>query len=193
MEPNNDPYQRVGNELTVSRPGERTICEIKRHPIGIIGIYGMIILILIVVAVVAFEVAPALTRSSGYSGTVTQIGAVIFGVTLLSSLIYAFIAQKVYWGNRWVVTTDSVTQILQTGLFTRQSSQLALHDIEDITSEQNGLLSQALNFGVLKAETAGHRAKFVFLYCPNPNFYAQTILQAREAFEDHLHGTDGSP
>jgi hypothetical protein len=88
-----------------------------------------------------------------------------------------------YWGNSWVVTTDSITQVNQTGLFTRQSSQLSLANLEDVTAEQNGILAHAFNYGLLKAETAGEHSKFSFYYCPNPNLYAQQILHAREQFE----------
>jgi hypothetical protein len=86
-----------------------------------------------------------------------------------------------------VVTSDSLTQISQTSLFNRQSSQLALVNIEDVTAEQNGILAHMFNYGVIRVETAGERSKFVFTYCPNPNFYAQQILQAREALGPTSH------
>jgi hypothetical protein len=38
------------------------------------------------------------------------------------------------------------------------------------------------NFGILRAETAGERSKFVFVYCPDPKHYAREILMARENF-----------
>jgi uncharacterized membrane protein YdbT with pleckstrin-like domain len=190
--PQYDPTQKVGNELTVSRPGEKFICEVKRHPIGIVGIYIAISLILITIAIIAFGVVPSLTNESGNSGLAAQIGAIVFLFILVFSAIFGFISHKVYWGNSWVVTSDSVTQIAQTSLFNRQSSQLALHNIEDVTAEQNGILAQMLNYGVIKAETAGKRAKFVFPYCPNPNYYAKCILEAREAYEMHAHGQRAS-
>src|SRR4051812_36869876 len=34
-----NPKQRVSSELTVSQPGEQKICEIKRHPVGLLGLY----------------------------------------------------------------------------------------------------------------------------------------------------------
>lgn len=55
-------------------------------------------------------------------------------------------------------------------------------NIEDVTAEQNGILAELFGFGTLKAETAGERSNFHFLYCPEPNKYAQIILHARERF-----------
>lgn len=188
-QPENVMKKHIGNELKVMEPGETVICEIRRHPIGIVGIYAMMFFILAIIAVLAFGVGPRLAENSGNSSQVTAIGAVIFLFFAIICVIYAAISHKIYWANRWIVTSDSVTQIAQSGLFNRQSSQLALNNIEDVTVEQNGVFSQMFKYGVLKAETAGKRAKFVFLFCPNPNYYATTILEARERFEMELRGT----
>jgi hypothetical protein len=78
--------------------------------------------------------------------------------------------------------------VQQTALFNKQSSQLSLGNLEDVTVEQNGILTHMFNYGVIKAETAGERSKFTFRYCPNPNLYAQQILNAREQFEQSHRG-----
>jgi uncharacterized membrane protein YdbT with pleckstrin-like domain len=190
-----DPKQRVSNELSVMQPGEQLICEIKRHPIGVLAIYFVIGIVLTTIAVLAFGVFPNILSSSGSvsSSQVTTVGAVIFLVVAFICAVFGAISTRVYWGNKWVVTSDSVTQISQTSLFNRQSAQLSLASIEDVTAEQNGILAQMFKFGVLKVETAGHREKFAFLFCPNPNFYAKCILEAREAYEMHLHGQQQQP
>jgi hypothetical protein len=185
--PEYDPRSRVDNALSVTQPGEVTICEVKRHPIGILGIYVAIGVLLLVVAVLAFVLAPTVITDSSQSHQAMQWGVVALFILAVICGLYGLIATKVYWGNRWVVTSDSVTQISQTSLFNRQSAQLALANIEDVTAEQNGILAHMFNYGVLKAETAGHRSKFVFTYCPNPNFYAQQILTAREALGSAGH------
>jgi hypothetical protein len=192
MNPQNpefDPTQRVSNELRVRQAGEQEICTVKRHPIGIIGTYIAIAFVLVVCAILAFGVLPS--SASSDSSQVGNIGAAVFLVLAVLGLIYAFIATKVYWANSWVITSDSVTQVNQISLFQRQSSQLSLANLEDVTAEQNGILAHIFNYGVLKAETAGERSKFSFYFCPNPNFYAQQILQAREAFEQG-HSADQS-
>jgi hypothetical protein len=189
-QPAYDPKQKVGAELTVQQEGERMICEIKRHPIGIIAIYIATGVILVAVALLVFAALPALTADSAGADSIKQISAYGFALLLMVSAIYGLIATIVYWGNRWIVTSDSVTQITQTSLFHRESAQLSLAHIEDITAEQNGITTHIFNYGVLKAETAGHLEKFMFLYCPNPNYYATEILKAREAFEMHMHGTE---
>jgi uncharacterized membrane protein YdbT with pleckstrin-like domain len=83
-----------------------------------------------------------------------------------------------------------VTQVQQTGLFNKQSSQLSLENLEDVTAEKNGILAQMFNFGVIKCETAGERSKFVFPFCPNPTYYAQEILNARERFMQDIRSKE---
>ncbi len=180
QEPSPQPVQpTMHNPLSVMQPGEQTLFELKRHPIGILTIYIMTAIVLAALGVVVFAVAPGIINSAD-SGQVKTIGGLLFLIFALLCLAFNFIATIIYWGNKWILTDDSITQVSQTGLFKKQSSQLGLESLEDVTAEKNGILSQVFDYGVLKAETAGHRSKFVFNFCPNPNYYAKQILEAHE-------------
>ncbi len=185
--PEPTPYgpQKVANALTTMQPGERHICEIKRHPVGLLFSYAIAGLMIIGAAAIAFIVAPGMFPNS--KDAVTAVGTFIFLIVTLLAVGFVFITNKVYWGNSWVLTSDSITQVNQTSLFNRQSSQLSLENLEDVTAEQNGILPHMFNYGTIKAETAGERSKFVFYFCPNPNYYAQQVLQAREEFVQAGH------
>ncbi len=172
----------VKNPLATMRPGEQVICEIKRHPIGIIGMYGAVGLLLVIVAVTAFVIAPDMLTSYS-AGQVRLTGALIFLIAAILGIGFLFVVHTIYWGNSWIVTSDSITQVRRISLFDKQTSQLSLGNLEDITAEQNGMLAQMLHFGVISAETAAATDKFTFIYCPDPNYYAQQILAARERFE----------
>lgn len=181
MEPNTQPRPHANNPLSAMQEGEQVIFSIKRHPIGLVFMYLSFGFMLALIAVVA-TMAP--TWLSDYdSDTVSQVAWVVFLVSLIFAAIFTFIGQIVYNGNKWILTDDSLTQVSQRSLFDRQNSQLSLANLEDVTAHQDGILAHMFNYGVLKAETAGERSKFSMLYCPNPNYYAQKILMAREAFE----------
>ena len=168
------------------RKDEAVIFQIRRHPFGLVGIHITAGLMLLVAAVVIFGVLPHVLTTVATS-RIVGIGTLAF--VIIAALMFGFLAitHKVYWGNSWILTDDSLTQVTQSSLFDKQSSQLSLGNLEDVTAEQNGILTHMFNFGLLKVETAGERSKFVFLYCPNPNLYAQQILQARENFEQGRH------
>lgn len=186
-----DPHKsRVGNELSTRRPGEKVIFEVKRHPIGILGIYATLVVLLLAIAVLGLGVFPSSLGSSGSRQTATEIGALVFFMMFLFSAVIGIIATKVYWANKWVLTSDSLTQVKQTSLFNRESSQIGLANIENVSAVQKGILQQVVKYGTLHTETAGQVENFIFPFCPNPNYYATRILEAKEAFEATLHSGD---
>lgn len=174
-----------GKDLAVTQPGEVTIFKIKHHPIGIMLIYTGITLVLAALAALAFAILPELDNTVGSSDGAVALGTVGFVILSLICIIYAYIVTHIYWGNSWILTSDSITQIEQTSLFHSQSSQLSLEHIEDVGAVQSGVLSHVFNYGILKVETAGEQGRFHFTYCPNPRYYAQKILATREAFMLH--------
>ena len=177
--------QNAYNPLSAMRQGERVIFEIRRHPIGLIGIYVPFAIMLAFAGFAAIA-APGILADQFDRALVASISASIFGVAAVLSLLFVFIAHKVYFGNRWILTSDSLTQLTQRSLFNKQTSQLGLDNLEDVTAEQNGILTHLFNYGVLRCQTAGEQGKFLFVYCPKPHDYAQKMLIARENFE---HGT----
>lgn len=171
--------------------GEQNIFEVKRHPFGMIGLYVAASIMLVILALIVFAVLPTVFADN--SSQVTSLGAIVFLIVLLVTAVFLAISHKVYWGNRWILTSDSLTQISQVSLFDKRSSQLSLANLEDVTAIQDGILAHMFNFGTVKAETAGERSKFVFVFCPKPNYYAQQILNAREQFQQHQHEDGGQP
>lgn len=178
------PKQKVGNALTVTQAGEETIFTVHRHPIGLFGAYAICGILTVAVAVLAFSIAPG-SNSSIAAG----LAMLAFFFVAILCVGFSFIVTKIYWGNSWILTSDSVTQVSQTTLFNRESSQLSLGNLEDISAEQKGVFQHMFNYGTLKVETAGEKSKFAFDYCPNPNYYAQQVLEAREHFEQSGHST----
>jgi uncharacterized membrane protein YdbT with pleckstrin-like domain len=181
MEPHQQTQNHVNNPLNAMQAGEQVIFSVGRHPIGLVFMYLSFGFMLTLVGVVAAMAPSWLTDYD--SNMVRQIAWIVFLIAAIFSVIFTFIGQIVYNGNRWILTDDSLTQITQRSLFDRQNSQLSLANLEDVTAHQDGILAHIFNYGVLKAETAGERSKFSMIYCPNPNAYAQKILMAREAFE----------
>lgn len=182
-----EQLKNIHNPLAVMQPGERVICEINRHPIGIIGMYVMAGLVVCVLAIVVFIILPLVLPDVARARLI-GLGGLGFMVVLAVTLLFMYIGNAVYRGNRWIVTSDSITQVQQVSLFSKQNSQLSMANLEDVTVEQNGILTHMFNYGIITAETAGEHSKFKFLYCPKPNYYAQQILNAREQFEQERRG-----
>jgi len=185
--PQDKPDESKLHPMVVLRPGERVICEIKRHPFGILSMYFSGALAIGVAALLA-ALAPSFIDQSSLDANVTGVAMLGVAIIAVGIVCMLWIATSIYWQNRWIVTDDSITQITQDGLFGRRVSQLNMEALEDVTVDQRGIVQSMFNFGTLKAETAGEHAKFTFPFCPNPNIYARKILEVHEAFiHQHRH------
>lgn len=173
--------KKVDNPLEAMQPGEEIICEIKRHPMGMLNKYIASFLSLVILGVSAVLLIPQTVPQD--SQPQARVFA-IFGVICVAIIaaIGLYLTQYIYYKNRWIVTSDSITQVSQIGLFSTQLSQLSMANLQDVTVVQDGFLPSTFDYGVLRAESAGERSKFVFLYCPNPKKYAQEILMTREQY-----------
>lgn len=179
QQPQPDPSKL--HPMVVMQPGEQVLLELKRHPYGIIGMYIGGGFAITIIAALAVALVPNLQTQ--YNVQNIELWAyLLLGIISLGVAVALWIATSVYWQNRWIVTTDSITQITQNSLLGRQVSQLSMDNLEDVTVQQDGAMAHMFNFGTLRVETAGERSKFFFVYCPNPNEQARKILEAHEAF-----------
>lgn len=174
----------IDHPLANLESGEQLICEIKRNILGIIGVYVGVGILTLILGIVIFAVAPHFLSNYDH-GKVMLIGTLVFVVFAVIAAIFVFINHTVYWGNRWIVTSHNITQIRRTSLFDKETSQLSLANLEDISAAQDGVMAHIFNYGVISAETAAATDKFTFTYCSNPTHYTQQILAARERFEQN--------
>lgn len=190
MDPQDFPpiRQAISNPLANANPNAQLVCDIRRHPIGIAWVYAGAAALIIAMAVLIFAVAPGVFANYGHSQT-SIIGGLIFAIIAIITLGFVLVAHKVYWGNHWVVSTESITQVTKNSLFNKQTSQLSFANLEDLTAAQRGMISRIFNYGTLSAETAAATDKFIFPFCPNPTYYAQQILAARDRFDANRQAT----
>ena len=147
--------------------------------------------VLIFFAIIAFVVMP---NSSGTgSDTSSVVSGVLFFFAAIFAMAVTLVTTIVYWGNHWIVSSDSLTQTTQQGLFRKKSAQLSLEHIEDVTADKHGLLPHLFNYGTIMVETAGESGKCQFSYCPNPSYYAQKLLAAKEDLAIQSHSSALSP
>jgi len=179
MDQTNTASPKPYNPLEVMSPGEQNLMELKRHPFGLIGLYISAVLAILVIFVIAVLIPHFVSGLTSQDKTGIMAGAIVLVAIVL---LYIYIAVTIYNGNRWIVTTDSITQINQVGLFKKVTSQLSLANLEDVTFEQDNFIQTMLGFGTLKVESAGERAKFSFTFCPKPDDCARKIIAAHEQF-----------
>lgn len=163
--------------------GEQTLAEVRRHPFGIIIIYLQSIFALGLALFLIVFLLPSFNDFLGFSDATNNAIIGIFGlISLILVIIFLVLATWIYNSSKLIVTTRNVTYINQIGIFNRKISEIAMTNIEDVTSQKQGVFATIFNFGVLKIETAGEQNNFTYTYCVNPVLAAKIILDARESF-----------
>ncbi len=158
--------------------GDHAIVVIRRHP------FGLVVLVLEVILGVAlglgllFLLLPTASGSAGVRHALALVSVLLIAL----AAIFLVIMAALYRDNRWIVTDDSIVQVLRIGLFKIKTAALSMANIEDVSSDRNGIFAQIFGFGTLKCETAGEKSDFHFVYCPKPDTFAHIILDARERF-----------
>jgi uncharacterized membrane protein YdbT with pleckstrin-like domain len=156
---------------------ETKLAEIHKHPIGIILLYLQAGIGMVLAIGLAYFLLPKVLEDND---TAFFIGNVFTAVSVVLAFVVTVIATFIYRQNGIVITDRNITQALQYGLFSRKVSQLNMHNVEDVTTVQNGFFPTFFNYGTLKVETAGEQVNFVFTFCPNPGYFANIILNCRE-------------
>jgi hypothetical protein len=99
--------------------------------------------------------------------------------------ILAFNVFTSYFLNLWVITTTRIVHIRQYGFFSRQVSSFLLSHIQDVTTTIDGLFATLLDYGTVRAETAGEAsACFKMSGIPDPTGIRDLIM--KEIADLHL-------
>jgi hypothetical protein len=163
---------------------EKLICEIRKHPVGLVLIYITGVLVTAAMLII-FMLLPNMFdgASSGLGNgydSARPILAVIGGVLALLSLGSTAIGAYLYQGNVVLVTSEKIAQVLQISLFNRKISQLSIGDVQDVTVTQHGILAHMFNYGTIVIETAGEQQNYTFTFAPQPYERAKDIVYAHE-------------
>ncbi len=163
---------------------ECLVTIVHRHPVGIVLIYLEALVAILAICGIGMLISPGV-----FDDLTGRGGALLTSIALLAVGVIAlvmFIATYLYRQNRILVTDRSLVQVVQKGLFARKVSRLSMSNVEDVSATHHGILSTIFNFGILHIQTAGERENFVFPWCPDPDKYADRILDARQYYAHRL-------
>ena len=152
------------------REGEDVIEVINNHPY-ILYLPG-------IKTVLLFSASTAIWVFSGQYDWLRIISPLAIILALWGVLIFA-IAFYSYAESILVITNQRLFNIEQRGLFTRKISELDHRNIQDITSDSEGLAKTMLHFGDLTIRTAGASAgtEMIVRNIPDPYDIQQLITR----------------
>lgn len=163
---------------------EQLLAEIHKHPIGAVvqGIVGIGISLALMVAVIVFalnidRIGFDLGNSSSTVKAILIGGGLLLG---LLALAVTAISVVIYRSSIIFVTDQKIAEVTYISIFNRKITQLGIGSVEDVTVHQSGIFARLFNYGTIVVETAGEVENCNFTMMPNPNYYAQKIIQSHE-------------
>lgn len=163
---------------------EQILYEIRKHPIGMVGIYLLGLFIATVVILGMLGLVYLLRDDRLGLGAdlefIIPFLAVVCGLLSIFVLVMTGINAYLYQSNVVYVTNEKLAQVLYRTIFDRKISQLSIGDIQDVTTNQRGLLARLFGYGTLVVETAGEQVNYTFNFTPHPYEASKAIVNAHE-------------
>ncbi len=173
--------------------GEYVISAVRRHPIGLISIWAVVMLAAVLLLAIPFIIASTsdvVPLNLSTTAITSGVALVLLGVVLI--VLGGLMATVVYDANRFYLTNESVTQYIQSGLFSKRSQTISLTNIEDASYTQKGILQTIFNYGSIRLSTEGDETTYRFAYVANPQQQVRLLNDAIEAFKNFRPISDAS-
>jgi len=169
------------NVKAVMMPYEKHIMTIHQHIFILIKYSSFILLACLLFLASVIVLLSSLSEKEALRQGVLIAAAV---AVLGTSATVLYVINLAYNQTLLAITNCSVVQILQRGLLFHKVSRLSMADVEDVSSEQKGIIPRLFGFGTLVIQTASEMPNFIFENCPNPVRVTEIILNARDQYNE---------
>ena len=115
-----------------------------------------------------------------FEGRASEVTELFKGVYTMFLMVSLFILWVLYYLNIQIITNLRIVDIDQVGIFSHTISELHIDNIEDVTSETNGIFGTIFDYGNVFVQTAASIERFEFSNVPNPNEIEKLILDLYE-------------
>jgi len=165
-------------------PGESILRVVHRSLVGLLGIYLIAIAGVAAIFMLVISISPDTFNTDSPNISPMLSAIMVLGAVFL--VLILFTATYIYRQNRLIITDRSLVQVTQKSLFITKASRLSFSNVEDVSSEQRGILASIFGYGTLMIQTAGERENFVFHLCPGPSRLADDIIEERQRYADSI-------
>lgn len=146
---------------------EKIIMVVHRHWFVMAGTV-ILLIILLMVPTLVLTALPFLTANLNPATVepITNLALALYGMVLL---LFLFLTWMDFYLDMWIITNERIIDVQQNGLFDRETSEIPMAHIQDVTIDVNGIVETMLKFGTIRIQTAGERE---FTLEQVPNIYA---------------------
>lgn len=104
----------------------------------------------------------------------------LFSLWGLITWMFLFLVWTDYYLDIWTITDRRIIAVDQRGLFRRTVASFRYERLQDVHIEIDGLIATFLDFGTLRAQTAGAHTEFKIMGVPDPRTIKAMILRAAD-------------
>ena len=172
--------------------GEEILSTVRKHwfiiTVELVGV--VFISLLPIFLLVGAATLPITPEISSFISEYTGLTTMIICSWLLINLMLGFTIWTGYYLDLWIITDRRIIVIDQIRFFNRKVSSFRLERLQDIKVTIKGLIPTLLNFGTVRAQTAGaNESNFASGGMPDPREIQSTIQRSMDARLKVLGGT----
>jgi uncharacterized membrane protein YdbT with pleckstrin-like domain len=119
-----------------------------------------------------------------------NVFVIITSAFLLLLVPFMTVAFLDFYYDLHIVTDRRLVDIDQNKLFSREINELALEEVQDVTTQNSGIFSSVFDFGHVLIETAGSQQKFEFNNVLHPREIASIILDLSDQAKQRIEGSE---
>lgn len=158
---------------------EKIYLVLRAH--WIILFFRTLIWSMFVAALILFNIYAPTFLPGLFEGSFANITKLFIQVYTLFLTLSLFLVWLFYYLNMQIITDRRIVDIDQVGLFSHTISELHIENIEDVTSQTNGVFGTLFSYGMVYVQTAGTHERFEFDNVPNPGAVERMILDIYES------------
>jgi membrane protein YdbS with pleckstrin-like domain len=138
---------------------------------------------------IAYMTFPEVQNNPMASNILVVVASAYF-LLIIPFISVAFID---YYYDLHVVTDRRLVDVDQHSLFMREINELALEEVQDVTSKTRGILQSVFDFGHVAIETSSAKEKFEFDNVRHPREIASIVLDLSDQAKRRIEGGNAAP
>ena len=159
--------------------GKDIVIFARRHWVSFLGDIIMSVLLFIIPLVLILGVSHFLPGT--FHGKILNFLVVFGSAYYLVMLTLIFSAWITYYYDIYILTSDTIVDITQSGFFNRKISQLSLLRVQDVSSKVEGFFPTFFTYGDVLVETAGEKVEtFLLKDIANPQKFSAMVLEMHD-------------
>ena len=158
------------------RPNEKVLTVVRKHKVVYIRI-----VITLLFAIIAPLIVFLLIWFSYYPYESNKTAGIIVGLFSSIYILYGLLFTAIGWIDEqfdlFILTNERLIDITQVNIFKRMVASTPLNQIQDTTSNIDGVIATIFNYGNIEIQTAaGNASKFEIDHVEDPANIARIIL-----------------